>query len=58
MSMGRPLSQLCGAFHGRTEAFWGSLVEQPETLIKIAPKVNNKKHFTARLIFKKRGAPG
>jgi len=58
MSIGRPLSQLCGAFHGRTEAFCGSSVEQPATPARIATKAKKNNHFAVRAIFTKPGVPG
>jgi hypothetical protein len=50
MSIGRPPSQLCGAFHGRTEAFCGSFVEHPVKPASSTPKDNSKNHFAARFI--------
>jgi hypothetical protein len=58
MSTGRPPSQLCGAFHGRTEAFCGSSVEQPATPATIAIKAKSQNHFAEKLMFRKPDAPG
>jgi len=43
-----PFSQPCGVFHGRTEAFSGSLVAQPLTPASIAPNANSHSQLTAR----------
>src|SRR5208282_3432813 len=43
-----PFSQLCGVFHGRTEAFSGSSVAQPLTPARIAPNASSNSQLTAR----------
>ena len=57
MSIGKPLSQLCGAFQGRTEAFCGSSVEQPPTPARIAIKAKSQNHFAECFMFKKPDVP-
>src|ERR1017187_8199302 len=46
--MGRPPSQFCGVFHGRTESFSGSLVAQPLTPTSTPPSKRSRSHLTAR----------
>src|SRR5208282_5663879 len=43
-----PFSQLCGVFHGRTEAFSGSVLAQPLTPANIAPNTSSNSQLTAR----------
>src|ERR1039457_7138069 len=47
--MGMPLpSHPCGVFHGRTEAFSGSLVSQPLTAASTPPSKRSSSHLAAR----------
>ena len=57
--IGMPSSQPCGEFHGRTEAFSGSSVEQPLTAGKEHGKrTPAENHLAARISFQEAGCAG